>query len=210
MDGGFDDLRLLRGRVRLDSDRQVGRNAGHGAVEVVTERQQVAAGPHRNAHSDGGLAVHPEHGLRRIGKAPPHRRNIRKPEDLPVGDEIDLPNVLFGSESARDLDADFLFGGLNETRRRDRILRLHGLDERAPVKPKPRQLLGGEFDENLLVLHPEQVDFRDVRHRQQLRTHAFHIVAQLAMAKTVGGECVDDAVGVAELILEERPDDSLR
>jgi hypothetical protein len=36
------------------------------------------------------------------------------------------------------------------------------------------------------------------------------LVAQLAVGEAVGGEAVDDAVGVAELVVEPRADDALR
>ena len=41
-------------------------------------------------------------------------------------------------------------------------------------------------------------------HLQDLGAHALDVVAQLAMAEAVGGEGVDVAVDVAELVVEER------
>src|SRR6516165_2096633 len=43
---------------------------------------------------------------------------------------------------------------------------------------------------------------------QQLRTDILHIVAKFAMRKTVGGETVNDAERVAELVIETRPDNA--
>ena len=45
---------------------------------------------------------------------------------------------------------------------------------------------------------------------QQLRADVVDVVPQLAVGEAVRGEAVDDAVGVAELVVEAGPDDALR
>ena len=45
---------------------------------------------------------------------------------------------------------------------------------------------------------------------QQPRARCFHIVAQFAEVEAVGGEGVDDAEGVTEVVVEEGPDHALR
>ena len=44
----------------------------------------------------------------------------------------------------------------------------------------------------------------------RLRADVLDVVAQLAVGEAVGGEAVDDAVGVAELVVEAGADDALR
>ena len=46
--------------------------------------------------------------------------------------------------------------------------------------------------------------------QQQPRAHVLDVVAQLAVREAVGREAVDDPVGVAELVVEEGPDDAAR
>ena len=60
------------------------------------------------------------------------------------------------------------------------------------------------LDVDLLVLVADHVDLGHVRHAQQLVAHAVDVVAQLGEGVAVGGERVDGAEGVAELVVEER------
>ncbi len=62
----------------MDADRQVGGGLGHRLLEVLTERQNVAAVAHRDGEADRRLAVHPEHRLRRIGETAPDGRDVAR------------------------------------------------------------------------------------------------------------------------------------
>jgi hypothetical protein len=75
---------------------------------------------------------------------------------------------------------------------------------------RPGQPLGGEFDEDLLVLRAHDLDLRHVGQLQQPRARCLDMVAQFAETEAVGGEPVDDAEGVAEVVIEERPEHALR
>src|SRR5208337_3328101 len=92
----------------------------------------------------------------------------------------------------------------------DRVLGAECGDQRGAVDPEARELLGRELHIEALVLGPEDVDLRDVRQLKELLSDFIHIVPELAMAEAVGGETVDDAVGVAELVVEAGADDALR
>ncbi len=77
--------------------------------------------------------------------------------------------------------------------------------------PDARQLAGREFDIDLLVLRAEDLDLGDVGNLQQLRAHVLDIIAQFAMAEAVvGGKGVDQAKGVAEIVVEAGADHALR
>ena len=82
-------------------------------------------------------------------------------------------------------------------------------DQLGNVEPHGGELLRGELEVDLLVLRAEEVDLRNVRHAEQLGAYALGIVAQLAMSKTVRSEREYQRVGVAELVIEERPLHSL-
>ena len=71
--------------------------------------------------------------------------------------------------------------------------------------PRAGQLLGGELDDDGLVLGAEDLDLGHIRHAQQPRADALGVVAQLALREAVGGEAVDDAEDVAELVVEAGP-----
>ena len=83
-------------------------------------------------------------------------------------------------------------------------------DDRRVVEAQAGQPLGRELDVDLLVLRAQHLDLRDVGHLQQARARGLDVVAQLAEREAVGRERVDDAVGVAEIVVEERADDAGR
>src|SRR6516225_12291912 len=76
----------------------------------------------------------------------------------------------------------------------------------AAIDAQPGQFLGGELDEDLLVLGTHDLDLGHVRHAQQPRADLLHMVPQLVVRESVRGEAVDDAEGVAELVVEARAD----
>ena len=131
-------------------------------------------------------------------------------DDPAVRDEVDGEDVLLGPERARDADEDLLVLGLHHALRGDGVLGLQRGDQRGAVDPEARQLLGRELHIDALVLGPEDVDLRDVRQLEELLADVVHIVPQLPMGEPVRGEAVDDAVGVAELVVEAGADDALR
>ena len=127
-----------------------------------------------------------------------------------VRDEIDAEDVLLRPKRARDADEDFFVGGLHHALRRDGVLGVEGGDERGAVDPEASELLGRELHIDALVLGSEDVDLRNVRQLEELLADVVHGVPQLPMGEPIGGEAVDDAVSVAELVVESGPDDALR
>ncbi len=89
---------------------------------------------------------------------------------------------------------------------RTHVLRLQGREDRLEVQAQAGEPLDRELDVDLLVLRAQHLDLRDVGHLQQPRARRLDVVAQLAEVEAVGGEAVDDAEGVAEVVVEERPD----
>src|SRR5688500_3276735 len=62
---------------------------------------------------------------------------------------------------------------------------------------------------DFFILRTYDVDLGHVRHLQQARAHVLDVVLQLAVAEAVRRETVDDAEGVAELVVKAGPDDAL-
>ena len=117
---------------------------------------------------------------------------------------------MLGLERARDPNENLLLTGLYHTRRDDGILGLQRGHERRPVDAETCQLFGREFHVDALVLRPENVDLRDVGLRQKLFADLIHIVPELPVGESIRGEAVDNAVGIAELVVEAGADNSLR
>ena len=140
--------------------------------------------------------------------AAPDLRDVAEAEHASADGEVDVQHVLLGSECARHPKRERLVAGLDRAGRLDDVLRLQRGDQRRAVDAQAGELLHRELDEDLLVLRAQDLDLRDVGHVQQLRADVLDIVAKLAMGEAVGGEAVDDPEGVAELVVEARPDDA--
>ena len=83
-------------------------------------------------------------------------------------------------------------------------------DQLGNVEPHGGELLGGELEVDLLVLRADEIDLGNVGHAEQLGAHALGMVAQLAVREAVRGQREDERIGVAELVVEERPLHALR
>ena len=210
VDRVLDGHGLVGDQRRLDADRQVRRDLRHGLLDVAPERQDVAALAHGDGEPDGVLPVDAEHRLRRVGGTARDARDVAQADHPAVRDEVDRQDVLLGPERARDTDEDLLVPGLHDAGRRDGVLGLQRGDQRGAVDAEAGQLLGRELDVDALVLRAEDVDLRDVRQLEELLADLVDVVPQLAVREAVRGEAVDDAVGIAELVVEAGADDALR
>ena len=93
---------------------------------------------------------------------------------------------------------------------RHRILGLQGLYHRLAIDPQRRDLAGGEFEIDGLVLCADDVDLPDIFHGEDLRARILDQIAQLALRQPIAGEGIDVAVDVAEAIVEEWTLDAAR
>ena len=146
--------------------------------------------------------------MRRVGIAAPDLRDVAEAEHAPADDEVDAQHVLLGPERARDPQRQRLVAGLDRSGRLDHILCLQRAEQGRAVDAEAGELLHRELDEDLLVLGAQNFDLGDVRHLQELGTDALDVVAQLPMGEAIGGEAVDDPEGIAEVVIETRPDDT--
>ena len=182
----------------------------HGLLDVAAEREHVAALAHGDGEPDAVSSVDAEHRLRGVGGTAGDMRDVAEADHSSVRDEVHCRDVLLGVERARDADEDLFMSGLQDARRGDGVLGLQRGNQRGAVEPEARQLLGRELEVDALVLGADDIDLGDIRQLKQLLAHVVHVVPQLPVREPVGGEAVDDAVGIAELVVEARPDDSLR
>ena len=150
------------------------------------------------------LAVHAEDGLRRIGVAAADRGDVAQADHAPVRDEVDVQDVLFRVEAARDPQRELLVAGLDDARRQDHVLRPERATKADWSSPRPASCLVENSMKMVSSCAPSISILTNVRHAQQPRADVLGVVAQLAMRETVGGEAVDDAERVAELVVEER------
>ena len=201
---------LVGDERRLDPDGQIRRDLGHGLRDVASERQHVAALAHRDGEPDGVMSIDAEYRLCGVGRAARDVRDVAQADHPAVGDEVDGQDVLLGPERARDTDEDLLVPGLHHTRGGDGVLGLQRRDQGGTVDAEARQLLLRELDVDAFVLGPKDVDLRDVRQLQELLADLDRVVPQLPVSEAVRGQAVDDAEGIAELVVEAGADDSRR
>ena len=206
--GMLDRDRLIGEKRGFDADRQIRLDLRHGALDVSPEGEHVAALAHRDGEPDAVASVDPKHRLRRIGGAARDAGDVAEADHPSVGDEIDRQDVPLGPEGARDADEDLLFLCLHLALGRDGVLGVECGDQRGAVDSEPRQLPGRELHVDALVLRAKDVDLGDVRQLEELLANVLDVVPQLPLAESVRGEAVDDAVGVAELVVEAGPDDA--
>src|SRR5215472_5433750 len=209
-DGLLDDYRLVGDQMRLYADRQFGDDLIHLVRHGLAEDEVVAALRHRNGQPDCRFAVEAEHRLRWIRIPLAYRRDIGEPEEFAVGIEIDALQIVDRIECSGDADRIFLETGLDNAGRGDRILLLQTRDDRVAADTHPRQLVGVEFEIELLVLSADQLRFRGILDRQYLCADTFDVVAQFSVRKPIGRESVDNAENVAELVIETRPQHAVR
>ncbi|MEY9459590.1 hypothetical protein ABH973_000003 [Bradyrhizobium ottawaense] len=201
---------LVGHQARLDPDRQISGDPHHLRLDVPAQREDVAAIAHGNGKPNRRTAIDPEQWLGWIGVTPPHHRKVAQAQHATAGGEVDIGNVLLGQEAARHPQRYPLRAGLNRSRRHHDVLRPQRRDQGRAIDAEICKLLLGELDEDHFLLCAQQLDLRDIRYSQELRTDRLDPVTQLALRKAVAGEAVDDAKGVAEIVVEERPDDTGR
>ncbi len=210
VDRHIDGDRLVGNQRRLDSDRQVGLDVGHLFSEIRSQCQDIAGVTHGDRETDRGLAVDAEHRLRRVDETAAHGGDIAQPDDAVTYDKVDCFDVVLRIERTGDAQEHALLPGLDHARRPHQVLCLQCCDNRRVIEPQAGKAFRVELDEDLLVLRAHHLDLRDIRHLQQARTRRLDVVAQLAEREAVGGEGVDDAEGVAEIVVEERADNAGR
>ena len=207
----IDDFGLVGDQCRLDADRQIGGDPAHRGLDVAAQRQDIAAVAHRDGKPDRRFSVDPEHRLRRVGVAAAHLGDIAQPQDPPSPSrEIDVADILLGGERAGDLQRYRFLAGAQHPRRAHDILRLQGCDQCARIDAQAGELREREVDVDHFILSAEHVDLRDVGYFQKFAADVLHVVAQFAEGESVRSKPVDRAVGIAELVVEERADDALR
>ena len=179
-------------------------------LDVAAEGQDVAALPHGDGKADGRLAVDAEQRLRRVGEATADVGNVAQPDHSAAGDEVDVAQILLGLEGAGDAQQQLFVAGLDDAGGADDVLRLQRGNQRRPVDAEAGEALHRKLDEHALILRAEHLDLGDVGNQQQLGADIVDVVAQFALGEAVSGEAVDDAVGVAEFVVEAGADDAGR
>ena len=203
-DGTRDRTRLVGDAIQFEADRQSRAQARDRGVEIVTERDDVAAVAHRHRDAER-IAAHIAHArLLRIGIAAPYLGDVAETEQMAVGADCDVADRVHRIERAGRAQIDAVAGSFETARCGNRVLRhqyfLHLVEGHAQ-----RGEFGiRQFDIYFFVLTADQLNLGDVGYVQQFELDALGVIAQLRIAVAVAAERVDVAEGVAELVVEER------
>ena len=210
IDRVLDRYWLIGHECRFDADGQVGHDLGHRVLDIASQGQNVAAFAHGDGDPDPIASVDAEHGLRRISGTACHARNVTEANCLAVCHEVDREDVRHGAKRTRHPHEDLLIAGLHDAGGDNRVLSLQRADQCGAVDAEARQLLSRKLHVQALVLRSEDIDLGNVRQREELFADVVHVVPQLPMREPIGGEPVDDPVGIAEFVVEARPNNALR
>src|SRR5207237_423201 len=160
--------------------------------------------------TDRRFAIEAEHRLRRIGIAHRNRRHIGEAKELAVCKEIDALQIVDRVERAGNANREFFLLGLHDPGRRHSVLLAQALNDLVTVDAESGELTGIEFEVEFLVLGAEQLRLCRILYGEDFGTDVFNIITQLAVREAIGGERVDNAEDVAELVIEIGSDDPLR
>ena len=182
----------------------------HGLRDVVPERQDVAALAHGDGEPDGVLAVDAEHRLRRVGGAARHARDVAQADDAAVATKLMARSpARTGTRPRRGRGSSR--PGLHHARRRDGVLGLQRGDQRGRGRCRGRPAARSRTRRRRARPARPMMSILEMSGSWSscLRTSSTWSRSSRS-GEAVGGEAVDDAVGVAELVVEERADDALR
>ncbi len=175
-------------------------------IERLAERDDVAARHHRDRDPER-VAAHVAHAwLGRIAEAAAHRGDVAEAEEPAVGADRERLHAFHRIERAARAHVDAIGGRLEAAGRGDRVLLGEGGEDRGRLDAERAQARVGHLDVDLLVLLADQIHLADVLHAQELVADAVGRLLELRVRIAVAGDRVDVAEGVAELVVEKRPD----
>src|SRR6267378_4742509 len=67
-----------------------------------------------------------------------------------------------------------------------------------------------KFNVDFLVLCAKEIYFRNIVDGEKLGARTLHIIVEFPLCEAIRSECVNTAIGLAELVVEERADNALR
>ena len=201
IDGFCDDLRLVGDLMDFQAERQVVLERGDFLLQILAERQDVAARAHGNGDAHGRLAIEVHLRLGRLGIAARDARNVTEAEGAPAGGDRQGADRLKVVESARDAHIDVVRLRLDHARRRHLFLRADGRKNRVGRYAKLRETLARGLDVDLLRLHADQFDLLYVFDRKQGAARLFRLLAHLLVGPAVARHGVDRTEDIVEAVV---------
>ncbi|MNS67522.1 hypothetical protein D3C72_1007770 [compost metagenome] len=201
----FHHHRLIGHGVHTHANRQVCGQFIDALVQRLAELLNVAALLHGNRQTDGRFAVEAEFRGSRIGVTASDVGDVSQSIETVVELEIDLGQIFLRGELPRGAHGNPLRAGLDHTGRGHGVLRLQTLHNLTLIDTQRRQFASREVQINHFVLLADHFDLAQPRYIADLGPRLFYVIAQLAHGQAVGGEGVDRAEHITELVVEPGP-----
>jgi len=191
------------GQLRVD--------AGHGGVQGLAQRNDVAPLGHRNANRNHLLAVVPHLDGGRVHIAAPHLGNVGQAQ-LPArcGANRHGAQVFNGVELPLHAHLQLVGRRLHHAGTLHRVLLAELRQHLVHVEAELCQALLRDFDVQLFILHAKELHLGHVGHAQQLLAHVVGKGLGFGQAEAFGLQRVDHAIDIAKIVVEERPLHALR
>ena len=144
------------------------------------------------------------------GSTKPRRTggDVAQAEDAVAGHEIDRLDVALRVERAGDAQEHPLLFGLDYASRAHEVLRLQSGDDGRIVEARPASRSVENSMKICSSCAPSTSIFDTSGTCSRRERGVLDVIAQFAEREAVGGERVDDAERVAEVVVEERADDA--
>ena len=179
-------------------------------VQALAESEIVTAIAHVDADADGGLAIDAKHLGGRVAVAALDLGDVSQFVEAPIDPEVKVGDIIRLQKSAGDVDEHVLLRCVDDPRGHHGVLLSDCRQDFVEVELEIGELLGREVQIDLLVLISIDFDLADIGRTQELGPSCLGEVARFARRETVISDAIDDSEHIAELVVEERPDDALR
>ena len=197
-----DDLALVVQAREMDAERQGGGDAGEPGGNALAQVEDVAAIGHGDAQAEGRMAAEAHGRDGRLDGGAVDGGEVGQAEEVTARLDRQVQQFLHRVGSGAGADADAVVRGVDKTAGDDAVLGAHGGKHLLQGQAQLSQLAVGKIELDALVLQAEQDGLADARDGEELLAQILGHVAEFGEAETIGGQCVEQDIGVAELVVE--------
>ncbi len=198
------DFGLVVHAHHVHAERQSRRNLRTPRSLCAAEVEDVPAIGHGDREPERRLAVDLHGGNRRVHGAAPDGDEVAQRHEMAMHLNRQGCECRRRIQCARGANIDAVVRRIDEAARDHAVLALHGGEYVLRRQPEPGQLVVGEIEIDPLVLRADQVDLANPGHREKLLANVLGDVLELRQCEAIAGDGVNDAVHVAEFVVEER------
>ena len=196
--------------MQRNAQRQARFDTADVGIQVFAQRDDIAAFLHRHAYPYSGHALKAHLRLVWIGIAAFDVGHILEQHRAFADLDWQLGDLVDATETPGRAQVDAVAGGFKAASGVHAVPLLQSVDDVLRAETQIGELLVGQINVDLFVLHADDIDLGHTRHAQQFLAQIVGGVAQLRHAETVAGQREYIAEGFAEIVVEKRPLHALR